>query len=114
MFNMSKKLFGYHNEGDIYPTVVKAHQAISKYCDENGDSYTFTGDDEAVINGKLYEIYRGYESGSRGNYGIKCREKVNLSGLVVYLIMAYSKPPERSRPFPTAYFILRCKHTNDL
>ena len=76
MFNMSKKDFWVpYNEGDIYPTVVKAHQAISKYCDENGDSYTFTGDDEVVINGKLYEIYRGYESGSRGNYGIKCREK---------------------------------------
>ena len=54
MFNMSKKAFWVpYNEGDIYPTVVKAHQAISKYCDENGDSYTFTGDDEVVINGKL-------------------------------------------------------------
>ena len=50
MFNMSKKAFWVpYNEGDIYPTVVKAHQAISKYCDENGDSYTFTGDDEVVI-----------------------------------------------------------------
>ena len=26
----------------------------------------------------------------------------------------YSEAPERSRPFPTAYFILRCKHTNGL
>ena len=26
----------------------------------------------------------------------------------------YSEAPERLRPFPTAYFILRCKHTNDL
>ena len=32
-------------------------------------------DDEAVIDGKAYEIYRGYETGSRGNYGVKCREK---------------------------------------
>ena len=116
MFNMSKKAFWVpYNEGDIYPTVVKAHQAISKYCDENGDSYTFTGDDEVVINGKLYEIYRGYESGSRGNYGIKCREKVNLSGpCCISHYGIYSEAPERSRPFPTAYFILRCKHTNDL
>ena len=22
-----------------------------------------------------YDIYRGYENGSRGNYGIKCKEK---------------------------------------
>lgn len=64
-----------YDESDIYHTVAKAHQAISKYCDENGDSYSFRGDDEVVINDKLYEIYRGYESGSRGNYGIKCREK---------------------------------------
>ena len=55
MFNMSKKAFWVpYNEGDIYPTVVKAHQAISKYCDENGDSYTFTGDDEVVINDILF------------------------------------------------------------
>ena len=105
MLNMSKKAFWVpYNEGDIYPTVVKAHQAISKYCDENGDSYTFTGDDEVVINGKLYEIYRGYESG-----------KVNLSGpCCISHYGIYSEAPKRSRPFPTAYFILRCKHTNDL
>ena len=30
---------------------------------------------EVEINGKRYEIYRGYENGSRGNYGIKCKEK---------------------------------------
>ena len=38
-------------------------------------SYTFINDDEVEINGKRYEIYRGYENGSRGNYGIKCKEK---------------------------------------
>ncbi len=64
-----------YDESDTYPTVSKAHQAISKYCEENGDSYFFNGDDEVVINDKPYEIYRGYESGSRGNYGIKCKEK---------------------------------------
>ena len=37
--------------------------------------YTFINDDEVEINGKRYEIYRGYENGSRGNYGIKCKEK---------------------------------------
>ena len=30
---------------------------------------------EVEINGKRYEIYRGYENGSRGNYCIKCKEK---------------------------------------
>ena len=40
-----------------------------------GKSYTFINDDEVEINGKRYEIYRGYENGSRGNYGIKCKEK---------------------------------------
>ncbi|MDY4542399.1 MAG: DUF4318 domain-containing protein, partial [Candidatus Ventricola sp.] len=37
--------------------------------------YEFTADDEVVIDGIKHEIYRGYDSGSRGNYGIKCREK---------------------------------------
>ena len=76
MLSMFKKAFWVtYDESDTYPTVAKAHQAISKYCEENGYSYSFNGDDEVAINGKLYEIYRGYESGSRGNYGIKCREK---------------------------------------
>ena len=48
---------------------------LKKYCEENGKSYTFINDDEVEINGKRYEIYRGYENGSRGNYGIKCKEK---------------------------------------
>ena len=76
MFKMSKKAFWVpYDESGVYPTVTKAHQAISRYCDKNGNIYSFKGDDEVVINDKLYEIYRGYESGSRGNYGIKCREK---------------------------------------
>ena len=76
MLNMFKKAFwvSYENS-DVYPTVTKAHQAISKYCEENGDTYSINSDDEVVINGKIYEIYRKYENGSRGNYGIKCREK---------------------------------------
>lgn len=61
--------------GSVYPDVVRAMDAISKYCDEQGYSYSFTEDDEVEIDGRRYEIYRGYENGSRGNYGIKCREK---------------------------------------
>lgn len=76
MLGMFKKSFWVpYDESDIYPSVAKAQQAISKYCEENGDSYSFPSDDEVVINDKLYEIYRGYENGSRGNYGIKCKEK---------------------------------------
>ena len=76
MLGMFKKSFWVpYDESDIYPSVAKAQQAISKYCEENGDSYSFLSDDEVVINDKLYEIYRGYENGSRGNYGIKCKEK---------------------------------------
>lgn len=73
---MFKKAFWvpYEDSGS-YPTLTKAIEAIFKYCKENGDSCIFTGDDEVEINGKKYEIYRGYENGSRGNYGIKCREK---------------------------------------
>lgn len=76
MLSMFKKAFWVpYDENSAYPTVAKAHQAISKYCEENGYSYSFNSDDEVIINDKLYEIYRGYENGSRGNYGIKCREK---------------------------------------
>lgn len=76
MFHMFKKSFWVpYEDSDTYPAVVKAHQAISKYCEENGASYFFKNDNEVVINEKVYEIYRGYENGSRGNYGIKCSEK---------------------------------------
>lgn len=76
MLDMFKKSFWVPYEtSDLYPTVEKARQAISAYCEKNGWSCAFPGEDEAVIDGKVYEIYRGYESGSRGNYGIKCREK---------------------------------------
>ena len=64
-----------YEDSTVYPTVAKAQQAIIKYCEDNGFLYEFTADDEVVIDGIKHEIYRGYESGSRGNYGIKCREK---------------------------------------
>ena len=37
--------------------------------------FWYLSDDEVVIDEIKHGIYRGYESGSRGNYGIKCREK---------------------------------------
>ena len=64
-----------YDDSTIYPSAEKAHQAIAKYCEENGHSYTFVSTDEVVIDGVAYEIYRGLETGSRGNYGIKCRQK---------------------------------------
>lgn len=72
---MKKSFWVPYADGEVYPAVGRAKQAISEYCEENGYSFTFTGDDEVVIDGKPYEIYCGYENGSRGNYGIKCREK---------------------------------------
>ena len=73
---MFKKAFWVPYEDSAnYPTLAKTMEAISKYCEENGESYTFINDDEVEINGKRYEIYRGYENGSRGNYGIKCKGK---------------------------------------
>ena len=73
---MFKKSFWVpYEDSSVYPTVVKTIAAVSKYCEDNGCTYTFTGDDEVEIDGKKYEIYRGYENGSRGNYGIKCKEK---------------------------------------
>lgn len=76
MLRIFKKAFWVpYDDSGTYPTVAKAHQAISEYCEKNGFAYSFNGDDEVMIDGKLHEIYRGYDSESRGNYGIKCREK---------------------------------------
>lgn len=76
MLNFLKQAFWVPYEpADVYPTVEKAHQAIAAHCEKNGWSCTFPSDDEVLIDGKSYDIYRGYESGSRGNYGVKCREK---------------------------------------
>lgn len=74
MLKMFRKSFwiSYEN-GDVYPTVSIAHIEIEKYCIKNGYKYSFVSDDEIEIDGKVYEIYRGYEV--RGNYGIKCTEK---------------------------------------
>lgn len=64
-----------YDNSSVYPSLPAAMDAISRYCEENGYSCTFTGDNEVEIDSKSYEIYRGYENGSRGNYGIKCKEK---------------------------------------
>lgn len=73
---MFKKSFWVpYDDGSVYPSLSRTMDAISRYCEQNGLSCTFTADNEVEIDGKAYEIYRGYENGSRGNYGIKCREK---------------------------------------
>ena len=75
---MFKKTFWVPYEDSAnYPTLAKTMEAISKYCEENGETYTFISDDEVEINGKRYEIYRGYENGSRG------KEKKKRKGEVI-------------------------------
>ena len=60
---MFKKAFWVPYEDSAnYPTLAKTMEAISKYCEENGKSYTFINDDEVEINGKRYEIYRSSAS----------------------------------------------------
>ncbi len=76
MLKMLKKAFWVpYEDSTIYPTEEKAQEAIAKYCKENKASYSFVGSDEVIIDGVAYEIYRGLETGSRGNYGVKCKEK---------------------------------------
>ena len=76
MLKFLKKAFWVpYEDSTTCPTVEKAHQAIAEYCDENGHTYVFPSADEVIIDGVEHEIYRGLEPGSRGNYGIKCREK---------------------------------------
>ena len=87
---MFKKAFWVpYEDSTNYPTLAKTMEAISKYCEENGESYTFINDDEVEINGKRYEIYRGFHSEndsplhplllSRCRAG--CRGKSLISGL---------------------------------
>ena len=76
MLKMFRKTFWVpYEDSYTYPTVEKAQLAIAKYCEKNGYSYSFTDTDEVVIDGVPHEICRGFEPGSHGNYGIKCREK---------------------------------------
>ena len=50
---MFKKAFWVPYEDSAnYPTLAKTMEAISKYCEENGKSYTFINDDEVEINEK--------------------------------------------------------------
>lgn len=73
---MFKKSFWIpYEDSTNYPTLEKTMEAISKYCESTGETCSFISENEVEIGGKTYEIYRGYENGSRGNYGIKCREK---------------------------------------
>ncbi len=73
---MFKKAFWVpYEDSTNYPTLTKTIETISKYCEEKEVSCIFVSDDEVEIDGVRYEIYRGYESGSRGNYGIRCKEK---------------------------------------
>ena len=72
---MKKSFWVPYENSTVYPTREAAVDAIARYCGENNWQYEFTGEDEVVIDGKSYEIYRGHEPGSRGNYGIKCKEK---------------------------------------
>lgn len=58
-----------------YPTVADARQAITDYCRKSGQTCRFLEDDTVEIDGVPYEILRGYQPGSRGNYGIKCRRR---------------------------------------
>lgn len=63
-----------YDNGSKYPDLQQAKEAILKYCDANRYSCAFVADDKVRIENVTYEIYRGYETGSRGNYGIKCTE----------------------------------------
>ena len=56
---MFKKSFWVpYEDSTNYPTLAKTIEAISNYCEENGESYTFINDDEVEISGKRYEIHR--------------------------------------------------------
>ena len=84
MLNMFKKSFWIpYEDSTVYPTMAKAMEEISRYCEERGETCVFTGDDEVEIEGKRYEIYRGYENGSRGSM-TNLPQKPGFSGLLIF------------------------------
>lgn len=75
MLNWFKKSFWVpYDDVNRYPTVSAAQAAITSYCAYNHWSCRFLSEEEVVIEDTRYKIYRGYESGSRGCYGIKCQQ----------------------------------------
>lgn len=57
---MLKKAFWVpYEDSTNYPTLAKTIEAISKYCEENGETCTFIHDDEVENSEKRYEIYGG-------------------------------------------------------
>ena len=53
MLNMFKKSFWIpYEDSTVYPTMAKAMEEISRYCEERGETCVFTGDDEVEIEGK--------------------------------------------------------------
>lgn len=75
MLKLFRKAFWVpYEDSSNYPTVVKTKTAIAEYCAQTNAEYTFLGEDKVMIDNITYQIYRGYEPGSRGNYGIKCTQ----------------------------------------
>ncbi len=76
MLKLFKNLFGFLMKIALFILLLQKHsRQLSNIVKITDFLYEFTADDEVVIDGIKHEIYRGYDSGSRGNYGIKCREK---------------------------------------
>ena len=72
---MFKKSFWIpYKDGSVYPSFPKVVGAISEYCAETKEEFTFVSEDRVIIDGTTYKIYAGYGLGSRGNYGIKCTQ----------------------------------------
>ena len=69
-----KKVFWVPFKDVGYPSIVQTKCAIAEYCAKTNAEYTFLGDDKVIIDQVTYKIERKIESGSRGNYGIKCTE----------------------------------------
>ncbi len=76
MFNLFKKAFWIVCEDiTVCPSIPETHAAIAEYCETNGHSYDFIGDNEIIIDGIVHEIYCARSASYRGRYVIKCREK---------------------------------------
>lgn len=82
MLKLFRKVFWVPCEdSSVYPDLIKTMDAISQYCEKNGDTCTFTADDEVEINGK----------------SMKFPENMNLEAVEITGLSAWKKSRKKGR-----------------
>lgn len=75
LFNLLKKVIYIPLKDNPNPNFIEIQDLINQYCKEYNYTLRFIDNKEIEIDGKKYVYSKDFESGSRGNYAIKCIEK---------------------------------------